>query len=259
MEMEVLGDLVINLNGKSIVPTANKPKQVLTLLALRANQVVSRSTLMEEIWGEDLPRSAATTVQTYILQLRARIARASASPKKVLATRFNGYVLQVGSHTSDAEKFKDLASSGMRAMSSGDIEGAADLLRRALGLWRGTVLADVSMGRVLERDAVNLEEARMVALEQRIEADLQLKRHMELIPELRALVAEHPMHENFRAQLMRAFYRAGATWRALQEFQSLRSTLAAELGMEPSARLQRLHQAILAHDLETSIDTPVRL
>ncbi|ARF76259.1 BTAD domain-containing putative transcriptional regulator [Kitasatospora albolonga] len=253
MEINVLGPLTAMEHGVSVVPTAGKPRQILALLALQADRVVTVPTLMEEIWGEEIPRSAATTLQTYILQLRRKLATALAGDphrqaKEVLVTQHGGYLLQVQPGRVDAQEFTRLAASGRDAHEAGDYRSASALLRQAMELWQGPALVDVRVGSVLELEVLGLEEDRMAALERRIDADLHLGRHREIVPELRVLVAKNPMHENFCAHLMTAQHRAGSSWRALESYQRLRTTLIDELGLEPSPRLQRLHQAVLAAD-----------
>ncbi|MFC4031622.1 BTAD domain-containing putative transcriptional regulator [Streptomyces polygonati] len=253
MEIEMLGSLNVRERGMSIVPSAGKPRQILALLALRANRVVPVPVLLEEVWGDAPPRSAATTLQTYILQLRRKIAGTSQPggtryAKEVLATAFGGYQFALTHQRCDLWEFERLADQGSAALACGDAGTASDLLARALRLWRGPALADVPVGRVLEMEILGMEESRTRALDLRIEADLRLGRHAELLGELRMLMAGHPLNENLCAQLMLALYRAGQVWRALQQFQELRGTLIAELGVEPSPRLQRLHQAVLAGD-----------
>ncbi len=255
MKLGVLGPLHAQLGGGSIVPTAGKPRQVLALLALRAGRAVPVSTLMEELWGDAPPRSASTTLQTYVLHLRRAIAAAlpegcALSPKDVLGMSFGGYRLAAVVEEHDLTGFEDLALRGATALEAGDARAAADLLRRALDLWRGLALEDVPQGTVLELEAIGMEETRMQVLEQRITAGLRLGRHALLIPELRVLTARHPLNENLSAQLMTAFHRAGSTWRALEEFRRLHRSVGEELGIEPGVRLQRLHQAILSGEPE---------
>ncbi|GGK73994.1 AfsR/SARP family transcriptional regulator [Mangrovihabitans endophyticus] len=255
LEIDVLGPVAVRLGGASILPTAGKPKQVLTLLALRHGRVIPVGTLMEEIWGSAIPRSGASTLQSYIVQLR-RVIAGSLPPggpceaKDVLTTRFNGYLLAARPRRFDVREFERLAALGDAALAAGDAGAASDHLTRALDQWRGPALMGVPAGRVLRTDAMGLEEARMRVLEQRLGADLALGRHAVLIPELRVLVAQNPMHENLCAMLMVAFHRSGAAWRALQVFRTLRAALFEELGVEPSARLQRLHQEVLAGEGE---------
>ncbi|MEC4017641.1 AfsR/SARP family transcriptional regulator [Streptomyces sp. H27-D2] len=253
MEIKVLGPLTAVERGVSVVPSAAKPRQILALLALQADHVVTVPTLMEEIWGEDVPRSAATTLQTYILQLRRKIAVALdgdplRAAKDVLVTQHGGYLLQIQPGQVDVDEFGQLAASGRAAFDAGDDRAASELLGRALNMWQGPALVDVRVGGVLELEVLRMDEDRMAALERRIDADLRLGRHTEIVPELRVLVARHPMHENYCAQLMTALHRSGNAWRALESYQRLRGTLIDELGMEPSPKLQRLHQAVLSGD-----------
>jgi DNA-binding SARP family transcriptional activator len=260
MEIKLLGQLTARLNHRSIVPSAAKPRQVLSLLALNAGRVVTVTTLLEELWGDHPPRSAQTTLQTYVLQLRRLIAKAlgdssGRAAKDVLTTRHGGYSLVVPPEAVDVHAFRALARSGRTAQELGNDREAASLLGDALDLWLGAALLDVPHGRVLDLEISSLEQARMTALEQRIEADLRLGRHGELLSELFTLVARHPMHENLYGLLMVALYRAGHTARALEAFQQLRGVLIADLGLEPSPRVQRIHRAILSRD--PSLDSPV--
>ncbi len=264
MEIDVLGPLGARVNGVSIVPTAGKPRQILALLAIRAGRVVSVETLIEEVWGDAVPRSAAPTLQTYILQLRKKITDAlpedsELTAKDILATSYGGYQLApVDPIRCDLVEFQRLTAHGTRAMAGNAPHIASEKLREGLGLWRGNALVDVPLGEVLRMEVIGMQEARTRALELRIEADLQLGRHAELIGELRMLVAQQPLHENLCAQLMTALYRAGHPWRALEVFQSLRQSLVDELGVEPSPRLQRLHRAVLANDDRLDRFTPAQ-
>ncbi|WUX71849.1 AfsR/SARP family transcriptional regulator [Streptomyces sp. NBC_01429] len=258
MDINVLGQLAVSERGVSIVPSAGKPRQVLGLLALRAGRPVPVPTLMEELWGDGIPRSAATTLQTYVLQLRRRIGAAlgpdsGTAAKDILATRFNGYQLAGPVNSLDVREFHRSAEQGYAAMELGDFRSASVHLQRALRLWNGPALTDVPAGRVLKTELVGLEEARMRALGQRVEADLRRGRHTALVPELRTLTAQHPMDENLCAQLMTSLYRSGGTSRALAAFHRLRRTLIDELGIEPSPRLQRLYQAVLSNSLDLEL------
>lgn len=253
MHIEVLGSLKVSECGISIVPTAGKPRQLLALLAIHNGRSVSVATLVEELWGDEIPRSATTTLQTYVLQLRRQISKALRSDgrrnaKEVLSTSFGGYQLQSDPCVFDLREFEQLAMRGDTALDTGDAQSASDAFGQALALWRGPALQDVPTGRVLSMELLGMEEARMRVLDQRITADMRLGRHAALIPELRMLAAQHPLHEKLHARLMLALHRAGSTWRALETFQRLRNTLVMELGVEPSQRIQRLHQAILSND-----------
>ncbi|GHF21998.1 AfsR/SARP family transcriptional regulator [Streptomyces morookaense] len=260
MDIKVLGPLDAHEQGVSVVPSAAKPRQILALLALQADHVVTVPTLMTEIWGERIPRSASTTLQTYILQLRRKISAAltdepARSAKDVLVTQFGGYLLRVQPGSVDVQEFEQLVVDGRTAFDAADYRSASRLLCRALALWQGPALVDVRAGSMLELEVLRLEENRMVALERRIDADLRLGRHAEIIPELRVLTARHPMHERFCAQLMLALHRSGGTWRALEAYQRLRGALVAELGLEPSPSLQQLHHAVLCGETVSDLQT----
>jgi DNA-binding SARP family transcriptional activator len=252
MEVKVLGPLEAQENGTSVAPTAGKLRQILALLALEGGQVVTVPTLIEELWRMEPPRSALTTLQTYILQLRRLIdgALGSGGPvaaKDLLVTRSGGYLLNV-SDGIDVQRYERLAAAGTRAADNSDYESASRLLRSALDVWRGQALADVPVGLRLGIEAIRLEESRLGVLELCIDADLRLGRHYVLLSELAMLNASYPMHENLCAQFMVALYRAGQQWRAIDVYKRLRDTLVDELGVEPSARLQHLQRAILRSD-----------
>ncbi|MFB9388754.1 AfsR/SARP family transcriptional regulator [Streptomyces coeruleoprunus] len=257
LHIEVLGPLDVRVHGVSVVPTAGKPRQLLALLAQHAGRIVPVPTLVDELWGDDVPRSVSTTMQTYVLQLRRKIGGALAAAagetgagpgldsKDVLSTCYGGYRLAAPERPSDAARFEQLAAQGATALEAGDARRAAAVLGRALELWQGDPLADVPVGRVLAMEVLALTEARARARELRIEADLRLGRHAALVGELRVLTAREPLHEGHCAQLMLALSRSGHPWRALEAFQRLRAALRDELGVEPSPRLQALHQQIL--------------
>ncbi len=153
----------------------------------------------------------------------------------------------------DLHEFERLAADGETALDLGDAVSASKYLGQALDLWRGPALADVPTGRMLATEAIGMEEARMRVHQRRIVADFSLGKHDVVIPELRMLVVQNPMHENFCALLMIALQRSGAAWRALEVFRNLRTTLIEEFGVEPSGRLQELHQAVLSNTPELSL------
>ncbi|WP_326573093.1 AfsR/SARP family transcriptional regulator [Streptomyces sp. NBC_00487] len=253
MELQVLGPLSAEVNGVSIVPTAGKPRQMLALLAFYPSRVMPVSMLMEEIWGAHMPQSAMTTMQTYILQLRRRLGTAMGpdapgTAKEVLATRHGGYVLQIPPESVDVHRYEQLVTAGQSACEEGQDTRAADLFRDALAMWQGPALVDVRVGPILEIEVMRLEESRLVTVERRIDADLRLGRHTELIAELTDLTARHPKHEGLHSQAMVAFYRSGRQATALDVYRRLRMRLIEELGIEPSPQLQRLHQAMLTVD-----------
>ncbi|MFI6475194.1 BTAD domain-containing putative transcriptional regulator [Streptomyces sp. NPDC050516] len=257
MDIDVLGPLGVRVNGVGVMPSAPKPRKVLALLALHVDRVVPVGLLVEELWGERPPRSARTTLQTYVLQLRELIGAALesdagphgvdgvVSAKDVLVTVPGGYVLRGGGGSSDVREFDRLAGMGYRAMDAEDFVGASRWLGEALALWSGSALADVRVGAQLEVEVCRLEEARLCALYQRIEADLRLGRHREVLGELTVLVSRYRTHEALHGQFMLALYRSGRRSEALSVYQRLRQALVRDLGLEPSAGLRRLQQMML--------------
>ncbi|MET8861283.1 AfsR/SARP family transcriptional regulator, partial [Streptomyces sp. NPDC004579] len=268
MDIDVLGALDVRENGVSVAPTAPKPRQVLALLAVHADRVVPVASLIEELWSARPPRSARTTLQTYVLQLReligAALARGTApgpgsggrTAKDVLVTLPGGYLLAAGGGTSDVREFDRLAGLGYRAMDAGDFQGASRSLGAALDLWSGSAFADVQTGAQLTMEARRLEEGRLCALDQRIEADLRLGRHREVLAELTVLTSRYRNHENLHAQFMIALHRSGRRGEALNAYTHLRTTLSRDLGLEPSPRLRRLQHSILMAAPESPPDPP---
>lgn len=254
VEINVLGQLDAQVNGRSIVPDASKPRQVLTLLAIRAGRLVPVSDLIEELWEERMPRSAVATIQTYILVLRRRIQKAMPQAsgdevKSILCTRRKGYMLDIPADDVDATRYHALATAGEQALAAEDYELASQKLHAALDCWRGPALVDVNTGPRLSVELAWLEQSRLVAIESRIEADLHLGRHHQLLGELAELTARYPLHEMLCTQYMTALAACGQKWRALEAFRTLRKSLVATLGLEPSIHVHRLHQALLKSDL----------
>ncbi|MEU6416578.1 AfsR/SARP family transcriptional regulator [Streptomyces spiralis] len=233
----------------SYTPRAAKLRVVLGTLLVRANEVVSVDTLIDELWPTAPPRTATTTLQVYVSQVRKLLR--SADPRHgqdALVTRSPGYVLRAVGEELDAAVFEEVSERGRRALAAGDFASASRLLRRAVGLWRGPVLSDTPHGPLLESAAVRLAEARMTALGERIQADLRLGRHHDLVGELQSLTAEHPLREDLHLHLMVALYRCSRAAEALEVYGVLRRTLVNELGIEPGPRSQRLHRRILEGD-----------
>lgn len=256
MEIKVLGSLVVRHREGSLTPTAAKPRTVLAMLAMHANDVVPVKALVDELWGDAAPRSARTTVQTYVVQLRKLTAVALGNPpdvatrsaKQILATVPGGYLLSSPNDQVDVRRFEQQASAGHREREHGDFEEASKRFADALSSWRGPALADVQTGPHLSVETTRLEEARLNALYCRIEADLRLGRHHELLSELAALVARHRTHEGLCAHLMLALYRSGRRCEALDIYHRLYSSLTAELGLEPTPALRRLQRSMLVPD-----------
>ncbi|CAO5192390.1 Regulatory protein DnrI [Frankia sp. AiPs1] len=259
---EVLGPLGVMDDGRSFTPSAPKQRQLLAFFLLNANTVVSADACISELWEDEPPSSASSTLQTYILQLRRLLASLPSigsvpDAKELLMTRSRGYLLRVSPAQLDVDEFNRACASGRAALARRDNGCAALFYRRALAVWQGEPLADVQAGPRLRAWIAGLQERHLSALEQRIEAELRLGMHHELIAELTALVAAHPTHENLHAQVMVALYRCGRQAHALQVVARLREVLTTELGIEPSARMRRLHQALLACD--PRLDAPVEV
>ncbi|MET8690800.1 AfsR/SARP family transcriptional regulator [Streptomyces sp. NPDC004732] len=251
MRFRVLGPLEVRraADGHPVTPGAAKVRGVLATLLVRAGEVVSVDTLVDELWGEHPPRTALTTLQVYISQLRKLLRQVEPeSGGAALLTRAPGYLLQVDPAQLDLAAFQTLHHSGREALDRGEYAAAAALQRRALALWRGPLLPDTAHGAVLAAAAVRVHEVRIAALEQRMRAGLQLGHHKELLGELQVLAAELPLHEEFHAHLMVALYRAGRPADALDVFGRLRHTLVQELAIEPGLRLRRLQHRVLAGD-----------
>lgn len=244
----ILGPLRVE-HGDTVARTPKAPKvrQLLALLLFLANQVVSTDLIIDELWGTNPPRKAVLTVQTYICHIRKIIAPTADSRggKEILATVSPGYLLSVRSGQLDTTQFNELVDSGRAMYEQGKPQQATVLLRQALALFRGPVLVDVDTGQVLQPYKVRFEEDRASALALRIQADLALGRHRELIGELKSLTASHPLDEWAHARLMEALSGAGRRSEALDTYQHLRKVLDRELGIAPSPELQRLQHQIL--------------
>ena len=237
----MLGPLEAVVDGVPVPLGPPQQRALLALLALHAGEVVSRDRIVDELWGERPPATAAKLVQGYVSGLR-KVAGAD-----VLVTRAPGYLLAVEAGALDLARFERLAGEGRAALGEGDPGRAAVRLREALALWRGPALADLVSAPFAQGEATRLEELRLSAVCERIEADLALG-HDDVVPELEALVAEHPLHERLRRQHMLALYRAGRQAEALAAYQSARRALVDELGIEPRREVRELEQAILRQD-----------
>jgi len=250
IEFRILGPLEVLNAGRRIEVEGPKQRALLAILLIRANEVVSQDALIDGLWGETPPATAAKTLQAHVSRLRKTLDGDSAEPApgSLLETRGHGYLLRVEPGRLDAETFRSLLEAARVAGARGDLEQAAEGLREALALWRGAPLADFTYDAFARTEIARLEELRLAALEERVEADLRLGRHAELIAELEALVGRNPLRERLRGQLMLALYRSGRQAEALHAYQECRQTLAEELGLEPSQGLQRLERQILEQD-----------
>ena len=245
MEYRILGPLEVVDEGEPVSLGRLKERLVLAVLLLHPNEFVSRERLIDELWGESPPPTARKAVNVYVSQLRKVLTRNGLDP---IATADGGYRFRIEPGELDSIRMERLLATARERVTAGELEAAAELLGEALALWRGPTLA----GLLLEshgRDVVaRLDELRLAALMDRIDCDLGLGRHAQVLGELQVLVGEHPLRERLRAQQMLALYRADRQADALEAYADARRTLVDDLGIEPSDALQRLQQAILRHD-----------
>jgi DNA-binding SARP family transcriptional activator len=244
MEFRILGPLEVLAGGRAVALGGSKQRALLALLVLHANETLTPDRLIDELWGDHPPATAAKTVQAHISRLRKALAAGGGA----VVTRAHGYELELDPGCLDAHRFERLLGDGRSALAAGRPELALTTLQDALALWRGAALADLAYEPFAQGEIARLEDLRLVALEQLVEAKLALGRHAELVGQLETLIAQHPYRERLRAQLMLALYRSDRQADALQAYQNARRTLVEELGIEPGERLRLLERAILAHD-----------
>jgi DNA-binding SARP family transcriptional activator len=248
LDLRVLGPLEIEGDKGPIALGGQKQRALLGLLALNAGRVVAIDRLLDELWGEHPPRTAATSLQNMVSSLRKALGA------ERLETRPPGYCLRIEQEETDLGRFERLVADAHEL--SG--EPRSRTLAAALGLWRGPPLADFAYEAFAQGEIRRLEERRLSALEERIDADLDCGRHFELVAELEQLVAQQPFRERLRGQLMLALYRAGRQAEALQGYHDARRALVDELGIEPGRPLQDLFSRILRHDTSLELATPAR-
>ena len=241
VEFRILGSVEVDDGGLPVDLGGLRERTLLARLLLAAGQVVSAERLADDLWAGEPPPHSMATLRVYVSRLRRALGPAAAA----LVTQPPGYRLQVGPGQLDASRFESLVSVARRDLDEGKPEAAAAGLRTALALWRGTPLSDVADFAFAQADVARLEEARLGALEDRVEADLACGRHAALVSELDGLVAAHPLRERLCGQQMLALYRCGRQADALRVYRDLRTRLADELGIDPNPRLHRLHEAIL--------------
>ena len=251
MEFLILGPLEVVEDGNPVALGTLKERLVLGVLLLHANEFVSRERLIDDLWGEAPPPTARKAVNVYVSQLRKSLGRTDADP---IATASGGYRLQVEPEAIDASRAQLLVASAREHVARGELESAAERFRQALGLWRGPTLAGLQLESRGRDEVAALDELRLAALMDRIDCDLALGRHEQVLGELNVLVREHPLRERLRAQQMLGLYRADRQADALEAYAEARRTLVDDLGIEPSEALQRLQQAILRHD--RSLEAP---
>ncbi len=249
MDFRLLGPLEVAEGGRRLKLGGTKQRALLADLLIHANRVVAAERLIDDLWEDEPPATATNVLQTMIGQLRRVLEphRQRGEPSAILETVAPGYRLRVQPDEMDALRFESLVAEARQRMPA-DPHGAAVRLRRALAFWRGPALGDVAGEPFAQHEAARLEERRLLATEERIEADLALGRHPDLVGELESLVRLHPLRERLCGQLMLALYRSGRQAEASEVFHETRKRLADELGMEPSTELQRLFRQILNQD-----------
>jgi DNA-binding SARP family transcriptional activator len=244
LEFRILGPLEVLMDGESIALGGRQQRAVLAALLLEAGRVVSTDRLLNDLWGEQPPRTAATSLHNLVSQLRKQLGA------DTLVTRSPGYVLKVGADQIDARRFEQLLQDARGA----EPTARREMLVQALALWRGQPLAEFTFESFTQSEIRRLEELRLVAIEERVAADLELGHHGDVVGELEALVEAHPLRETFARQLMLALYRSGRQAEALEVYQDARSRFVDELGIEPGPELRQLQTEILRH--EAGLATP---
>ena len=241
-DYRILGPVEVSADGRVIEIGGPRLHRLLAILLLHANEPVPRGTLVYDLWGDEPPAGAQGSLEVYISRLR----KALGSP--VLVTRPGAYCLKIDNGQLDAHRFEQMVGQGRSELAAGKPKPAAASLRGALQLWRGPALGDLGGESFAQVEAARLEELRLGATEDRIDADLALGRHADVTGELEALVAVHPLRERLHGQLMLALYRGGRQAEALGAYRAARQILVRELGLEPGPALQRLEAAILRQD-----------
>ncbi|MGW1075594.1 AfsR/SARP family transcriptional regulator [Streptomyces sp. NPDC002537] len=257
MRFNLIGPFeIVSDDGRVYRPGTPKVCQTLALLLTRPHEIVTAESLIQELWGERPPRSAVTTLQTYIYHARRMFQNEglTAPGRPLIVTTPPGYAIQVEDSEVDIRVFEKLVKRARGHLGNGDAPSALRTVREALELWRGPALSNFQAGDVLQGHIVHLEELRIRAFEIQIEAEEQLGRHRESIPELRRLISQYPLNEWFHTQLIAALGAAGRRAEALQAYHHVRRLLADELGLEPSVELRELLTRLLSagpHDADT--------
>ncbi|WP_158852603.1 AfsR/SARP family transcriptional regulator [Saccharothrix deserti] len=265
MYIRVLGPLSVRHGTVEMAPTAQKPRKVLALLLLNHLRVVPVSALIDELWQEVPPKTARTALQAYVFHLRKQLTRTTGLTmaevaETMLQTVQNGYRFAAEPGEFDLQTYHRLERAGAKAMDADDLRSAAQYFRQALHLWRrGPAVADVEPGTRIRAEVAALEQSRMTMLDYRIELDLRLGLHREILSELAVLTSRNRFHENLHAQYMIALYRSGYRVRALEAFHKLRHNMINEFGLEPSLKLKKYHQAVLTLDpaLDEAVVVPL--
>ena len=249
LRVQLLGPLHVERDGQPVALGGRAQRALLARLLLEPGRTVPVSRLVDDLWGERAPATASKMIQIYVSMLRKVL------PEGVLVTRPPGYAVELPREAIDLSRFEDLRHAGQTALAAGSPGQALEKLREALALWHGAALGefDEPFATIESR---RLEEVHLAALEDRIEAELQLGRHGALVAELHALVARHPLRERLRGQLMLALYGSGRQADALAEYHRVREVLLEDLGIEPSPSLRELERRILQQDPMLVVTAP---
>jgi DNA-binding SARP family transcriptional activator/class 3 adenylate cyclase len=257
MEFRILGPLEVLDAGQRIPLPGKKQRALLALLLVHSGETLATDRLIDELWGERPPTTAAKAVQVHVSRLRKALAAdRSGGADAVVLTREHGYGLAVPPERIDAHRFERLVAEGRSVLVAGRIEHAVAVLEEALSLWRGRPLDDIAYEPFAQPEISRLDGLRVEALEQLVDAKLALGRHVEVVRQLEALIADHPYREGLRAQLILALYRCDRQAEALQAYQNARRVLVEELGIEPGQRLRELERAVLAQDPALAAPAP---
>jgi YVTN family beta-propeller protein len=254
MQFRLLGPLEVEDNGRPLVLGSAKQRALLAILLLHANEVVSRDRLIDQLWGEQQPANAPHSLDVYVSRLRKTLQ--ASGGEQLLVTRAGGYLLRLDPDQLDVTCFERLLDEGRRALAASNHERASERFAEALALWRGPAFGDLAYEPFARPEIERLEEQRLAALEERIEAELALGHHPSLIGELESLSGKHPLRERVHGQLILALYRSGRQAEALEAYRETRQHLLDELGINPSPTLQQLEQAILRQD--PTLELPAR-
>jgi DNA-binding SARP family transcriptional activator len=245
LEFSLLGPLEVQGADGPVQLTSTKIKQVCALLLVDSPRVVDVGRIVAELWPTRRPRTALNTVHTYVYLMRKQLAEHVEDPNKLVTTVSNGYVMTVDPQSVDAYRFEQCVRDGRTLLDAGRAAEASAKFDEALAMWRGSALADVRQGLLLDAEAVRLDGLREAALELRVQANLAQERLAEVIPELQALVRRYPLRERFHQQLVTALNRAGRRADALIAYRNTCRVLNEELGLDPSDELRRLHHLVL--------------
>jgi WD40 repeat protein/DNA-binding SARP family transcriptional activator len=252
LEFRILGPLTVRVDGVSLPIGGPKQRALLAMLLMSANRVVSREQLIGELFPAQDVESADHALRNHVSRLR-KVLRPVATDEPRLVARPPGYLLRVEPGELDLDTFERLVADAREAVADADSDSAAESLRAAEALWEGRPLSDLEFEAIMHVEVERLEELRLAAVEERIDAELALGRQLALVPELEALTAKHPFRERFRAQLMLALYRSGRQADGLEVYRRTRTLMNEELGIEPGIELQQLERAILVQDVDLAM------